>query len=127
MISRVGISSLVLALVAMFASSVASAASITPGTYRLHNHPDGDVNPPPYGIRLDELYNISPGNDVFTLDFDDAQSNVTLVYDGASTITISGVAYGGIDGGATYLNDNHLGLYQIDFVYNIGVGRWRRG
>lgn len=122
MISRVGISSLVLAIVVAFTSSLVSAASITPGIYQLHNHPDGDANPPPYGMRLDELYNVSGGNDIFTLNFDHPQSNLTLVFDGVSTITITGVAFGGLDGGGAYVNDNHLGLYQLDFVYNIGVG-----
>lgn len=122
MTRRVGFASFVCAIAALFTSSFASAAAITPGTYRLHNHPDGDVNPPPYGMRLDEIYNVSGGNDEFTLDFDHAQSNVTLVFNGTNTITIAGVAYGGIDIGGSYLNDAHLGLYQINFVYDVGVG-----
>ncbi len=123
MTCRVGFGRVAIAIAVMFASSIASAATIAPGTYQLHNHPDGDVNPPPYGMRLDELYDVSPGNDVFTLNFDHAMSNVTLVYDdNAGTIAISGVAYGGRDTGANYANDSYLGLYQLDFLYNVGVG-----
>lgn len=122
MTRRVGYASLVCAFAIMFSSSFASGAAIVPGNYRLHNHPDGSANPPPYGMRLDELYDVSGGNDIFTLDFDHASSNMFLHYDGATTITIVGVAYGGIDGGAAYLNDNHLGMYSVNFVYDFGVG-----
>lgn len=122
MIRRVGFGFLAVAIAMMSTVPVASAAAIGAGTYALHNHPDGDADPPPYGMRLDELYDVTPGNDIFTLNFDHPMSNLTLVYNGVDTITISGVAFGGIDIGASYLNDNHLGLYQLDFVYNVGVG-----
>lgn len=104
-------------------ASQASAASILPGVYQLHNHPDGNVRPPLYGLRLDELYNVSGGNDVFTFDFDHAGSNMTLVYNNvAGTILISGTTWGGRDTGTSYANDAYLGFYNVSFLYNIGVG-----
>lgn len=122
MFRSVGSGLLVAAMASFCMTSIASAAAIAPGTYQLHNHPDGDAVPPPYGMRLDELFNVSGGNDIFTLDFDHAGSNMTLVYDNSGLIVISGVAYGGIDIGGSYLNDGHQGLYQIEFVYDVGVG-----
>lgn len=103
------------------AASVASGQILVPGTYRLSNHPDGNQNPPPYGLRLDELYNATTGHDVFSFDFDDARSNVLLTYTG-STITIAGSAWGGRDAGAVYFTDVYNGLYTFSFTYNVGVG-----
>lgn len=100
----------------------ARADLIQPGFYQLHNHPDGTEVPPPYGMRLDELVDVTGGHDVFTFDFDHAGSDMKLIYNSvASTITISGMAYGGRDAGGDYVNDVYLGLYAINFVYNVGV------
>jgi len=42
-----------------------------PGTYVLRNHPDNDLVPPQYGLRLDELFDLNPGQlDVFSFDFE---------------------------------------------------------
>ncbi len=98
----------------------ASAATIMGGAYALHNHPDGASNPPPYGMRLDELYNVSGDNDIFTFDFDAPGADMKLVYDGAS-IHIFGTAVGGRDTGGGHAADNYLGIYTIDFTYNVGV------
>lgn len=104
-------------------SAAALAGPITGGLYRLHNHPDGDADPPPYGMRLDELYNETSGHDIYTFDFDHASSNMVLNYDSTNQIiTISGVAWGGRDIGGSYANDQYLGFYTIAFTYNVGVG-----
>ncbi len=98
----------------------ASGAIIAQGLYRLHNHPDGAIRPPLYGLRLDELYNVTTGHDNFTFNFDHASSAMYLYYAG-TWIHIFGQSYGGRDVGGAYAADNYLGVYQIDFLYNIGV------
>lgn len=113
------VSGLALAL----AATTASADTILPGQYRLHNHPDGNVNPPPYGAKFTELLNATAGVDIFTLDFDNIQSAVFLTVNASSTqIHIFGTSWGGRDIGNAYDNDAYLGLYTLDFTYNIGVG-----
>lgn len=36
------------------------AVMLETGFYALHNHPAGSGHPPPYGLRLDELYDVTP-------------------------------------------------------------------
>ena len=69
-------------------------------------------------MRLDGLLT-GDTNDIYTFDFDNAQSAISLTYDG-STIVIDGVAYGGQDNG----DDGNPGyvantdaLWTIHFVY----------
>lgn len=99
---------------------VAHAAVIDPGIYRLHNHPDGAIAPPPYGLRLPELYDATSGKDNFTFDFDHADSEMYLTYTGTE-ITISGVSMGGRDIGAAWAADAYLGIYTFSFTYSVGV------
>ncbi len=103
------------------ATGLASAATIVPGLYRLHNHPDVKIQPPPYGARLDEIYDVTVDRDSYTLDFDHASSAVFMDYDG-SKIHIYGSAYGGRDIGPDYALDIYQGLWTIDFVYDVGLG-----
>jgi len=100
----------------------AAQAVVSTGSYYLANHPDGSARPPEYGMRLDELYNHSTGHDIFTFDFNNAQSLMVLDAS-ATTIRIHGVAFGGRDIGGAYANDQYLGLYTIDFLYTLGVGQ----
>lgn len=95
--------------------SSAFATQINQGVYRLHNHPDGAERPPLYGLRLDELINITSGHDVFTFNFDDPASNMQMVY-GGSTLHIFGQAFGGLDSGSAY-HPAHSGLWEIDMTY----------
>jgi len=117
---------LTLSIIAFSVSaSVASAAAINFGaTYQLHNHPDGSLNPPPYGLRLDNLYDApNDSNDRFTFDFDDAASDMRMTISGdGSTIRIFGVVLGGRDIGNMYAADQYLGLYEVDYTYSFGVG-----
>ena len=99
----------------------AGAATIATGTYRLSNHPAANQNPPPYGIRWDELSDVTAGNDVFTISFDSPGTNMLMTYDGSS-IHIFGTGFGGRDIGNVYANDSFLGFYQIDFTFSTGVG-----
>lgn len=107
---------------AMALVSSASAAVIVSGQYRLRNHPDGNARPPAYGAKFTELYNATSGTDVFTFDFDHAQSAMYLDYMFGNTIRIHGQAWGGRDTGTTYANDQYRGLYTFDFTYVRGVG-----
>ena len=101
----------------------AQAAVINGGVYQLHNHPDAARQPPPYGLRLDELYNVDTGDvDRFTFDFDHALSDVRLAYNtAADSIHIYGRMVGGRDLGTDWAVDQYLGLYYIDFTYSVGV------
>lgn len=97
-----------------------SAHAVSTGTYTLSNHPDGSVNPPPYGLRLDGLLTGS-SNEEYTFDFDHVDSAMTLIYDG-STIVIDGVAFGGEDTGGGYAA-NTTALWEIHFEYTVGVSQ----
>lgn len=98
----------------------ASAAFIATGTYRLHNHTDGNARPPAYGAKLTEMYNATSGTDIFTFNFDAPGSAMYLDYNGSS-IHIYGTSFGGRDVGTDYANDIYRGFYQFDFTYNLGV------
>ncbi len=94
-----------------------NAAIIEPGTFLLHNHPDGNAAPPGYGLRLDELFNVTGGHDTFTFDFDHPDAEVWMDYDG-SVIHIYGIAFGGLDVGSGYASDPDLtSLVALDFTY----------
>jgi len=92
--------------------SAALAGPMT-GLYSLSNHPDGSVAPPLYGLRLDGLF--GDASQEFTFDFDHAQSDMKLDFDGTS-IHIFGTAWGGEDTGS-----GHTGaeLWNIDFTYSV--------
>lgn len=91
-----------------------------PGLYVLHNDPDNSQAPPPYGLRLDELINVTEEHDVFTFDFDAPGATMYLCYDG-TTVRIYGTAYGGRDRGLVY-DAAYSGWVWIDFLYDTGVG-----
>ncbi|MFT3686270.1 MAG: MYXO-CTERM sorting domain-containing protein [Phycisphaerales bacterium] len=111
-----------IAAAAIALPAVAFATPITLGTYQLHNHPDGGERPPLYGLRLDEMINVSGGDDIFTFNFDHAGSNMRMDVT-INTIHIYGTAWGGRDTGnnADYANDGYRGFYTIDFTYSYGV------
>ncbi len=99
---------------------LANATSVFAVSFSLHNHPDGSAAQPYYGLRLDGLWT---GNeeDVYTFDFDHKDSSMMLdlskASNGTYNIEISGVTYGGQDGGSTYVNNKFLGLYDVKFTY----------
>ena len=107
---------------ALLFGGAVQAATILPGTYQLHNHSDGLIDPPPYGLRLDELVDVTGGHDAFSFDFEHPSSDMKLVYDDINgTITIFGQTYGGRDIGAGYAADIYQGVYQVSFVYDMNV------
>ncbi len=103
-------------------AGAASGVTIADGLYRLHNHPDGQADPPPYGARFDELFNATSNHDIFTLDFDDVNSAAFMTVDlTLGQIRIYGQSWGGRDIGTTYANDVYRGVYTFDFLYTLGV------
>lgn len=99
--------------------SAPSSASAAAFLYELHDHPDGTLASPDYGLRLDGLYG-GTSND-FTFSFDTNGAYMTLLYDQtANTVRISGTAYGGIDTGSGW-DANNSGLVNIDFTYRQNV------
>jgi hypothetical protein len=100
---------------------------------RLIDHPNGLETPPPYGLRMDNLFVADntgaplPGGEagVTTFSFGHAMASMMVqVWDDtgnglADRIHIHGNAYGGRDTGTTYGVGE--GLYAIDFTYNANV------
>lgn len=101
-------------------ASVADAANIPIGLYRLHDHPDGNAAPPLYGAKLNDLYDVTADVDTFTFDFDHAGMAMYMDYTG-SVLHIYGTAFGGRDVGSDFANDKYRGVYTFDFVYKFGV------
>lgn len=105
---------------------VGAGAAVT--EYMLFNHPDGNARPPKYGLRLDELFDITSNHDVFTFDFEHASSRMRLLYDDADTpsdltddtVRITGTVFGGLDRGSDYHPD-YSGVWEVDFVYRRNI------
>jgi len=93
---------------------------LRPGTYVLGDHPDGNAGPPSYGLRLDELMDVTGEHDVFTFSFDHADADMRIDITEVATdeyeLRIYGTAFGGL------VQDNQYhpalsGVVDIDFVY----------
>ncbi len=93
---------------------------LRPGTYFLGDHPDGNAGPPNYGLRLDELIDVTPGHDVFTFSFDHADADMRIDITEVATdeyeLRIYGTAFGGLVENNEYVAA-FAGLVDIDFVY----------
>ena len=109
------------ALIGCVVCGSASAAFIPYGTYRLHDHPDGNDRPPLYGAKLNDLYDVTANIDVFTFDFDHAGVSMFMDYT-VGKLHIYGTAFGGRDVGTDYANDQYKGIYTFDMTYQWGVG-----
>jgi hypothetical protein len=98
---------------------VAGSTMATPVVtkFRLSDHPDGNQNPPPYGLRIDGLF----GGGVTTFSINGGTGTTLTVVDDGSTITIDidGVLYGGEASGGVYTG--HTGLYEVHFSYTMNV------
>ncbi len=96
-----------------------TASLITTGVYQLSNHPGGSAAPPGYGLRLDELFDVTSEHDRFTFDFDHPDASMSLTYDGMQ-VHITGMAFGGLDIGDAYHPDPALtSLVLLDFTYTV--------
>ena len=103
-------------LVLGLSAAQGNASLIQPGQFLLHNHPDNYGVPPGYGLRLDELFDVTGGHDRFTFDFDHPAAEMWMDFGGAS-IHIYGIAFVG-------LSEN-----QVEFCtsrwHTACVSRWR--
>lgn len=97
-------------------STMASGSLIEPGTYQMHDHPDGNLAPPSYGLRLDGLYDATPSTDRFTFSFDQPGTDMQLAYSEDGTIQITGTAFGGLVQNDEWV-DGHSGFLQVQFTY----------
>lgn len=103
-----------------FVAFTAGANALPYGTYVLDNHPNGNQNPPAYGLRLDGLLD---GSSVYTFDVTNRGlgNGVTLVYS-ATGIHISGSVWGGRDTGTgTTWSDPELWTVSFDYTMVTGV------
>lgn len=90
-------------------------------TFVCHDHPRGDMAPPTYGLRIDDL--LGEGEYTFSFDYADAAetARVLLTYDAElKQIHIAGRAYGGkVVGGAWSATSR--GWIDVDFTYTNSV------
>ena len=108
----------IIGLLAAFFTLGAQATVIDADTlYDLSNHPDGGAADPLSGLRLDGLLTGHTA-DIYTFDFEDAASSMTMLWDSATnTLTITGTAFGGEDGGSAYVSGT-TEIWNITFTYN---------
>ncbi|MCB9838917.1 MAG: hypothetical protein H6813_06220 [Phycisphaeraceae bacterium] len=101
----------------------AAQAGVTQTVFALSDHPDGDVNPPPYGLRFDDLFTEVGGTGgvtSFSMDhFGDSTLTVTDDGVGGLTIDIVGTLYGGVDTGSGYGYGE--GAFALDYTYAVSV------
>lgn len=103
-----------------FASVCVCTASLQASviaTYALHDHPDGNANPPSYGLRMDGLF----GGGVTTFSMDHFGDTTLQVFEegGLFSIIIQGTLFGGeTDGAGGYLDGK---AYDVYFEYTQGV------
>ena len=111
-----GLTSAILAIATLLVCQVSWADSVT---FQLHDHEDGALAPPTYGLRLDGLFAGNPGaaGGAATFSFDENDAEVFMTVDEeAGTARIFGTIYGGETTGSSYgYGEGH---YQIDFLYN---------
>lgn len=100
-------------------AALPASAGVT--VYQCHDHPNGQIIPPSYGLRIDYLL----GNGMYTFSFDyvdgSGTSNVMLTYDDMlGTIRIQGRAFGGKDIGGSW-SATEKGWIDIDFTYTTNL------
>lgn len=107
---------------------MAASSSAAIITFDLLNHPDGNQNPPPYGLRIDALEFFLNGpeegsvNDVWTFSFDDPDASMTGTYDDvANTFLIEGTAVGGVDTGGSGGSAEVAISFLYEDVTNLGL------
>jgi hypothetical protein len=100
--------------------------------YDLFDHPDGNQNPPPYGLRLDGLSSVPgpgslPGGEyLFSAELNGSHLTLDVLEDdvtGDLSLHIYGTMYGGLqdDGAADHLDALLRGSAQVDFTYRQNV------
>ncbi len=90
-------------------------------TFQCHDHPKGDMAPPTYGLRIDDL--LGEGEYTFSFDYADQTetARVLMTYDKTlHQIHIAGRAYGGkVESGAW--SPSSRGWIDIDFTYTRSI------
>ena len=96
-----------------FSGNMPSSMFLEDSEYVLRNHPDGNAQPPLFGLRLDKLFgNKSP----VTFNFDHAQSDMRMrLEDSGATAVIFGTTWGGYDTGGSYAD---AGLWNVSFSFD---------
>ncbi|NOT01911.1 MAG: hypothetical protein HOP29_14955 [Phycisphaerales bacterium] len=123
------VAALAVAVLVLGAVGVQADPILGNDTYFLHNHPDGSVRPPLYGLRLDNLGTVAGD---YTFDFDysdgagrssDMRLDLNLDADGTGgTIRIFGEVYGGLNSGMGYAAPSlNVGWWDVDFLYDFGL------
>ncbi len=90
-------------------------------TFVCHDHPQGAIAPPTYGLRLDNL--LGDGQYTFSFDYSDGVQSalVLFTYDAANAVCrISGRAYGGLLDGDEW-DPASSGWIDFDFSYTSAV------
>ncbi len=108
-------------LTACLAATLAVPAFAGITIFTLHDHPNGAINPPAYGLRLDDL--LGSGEFTFSFDYVDGTgaAAMSLTYDDIlGTVRISGRAYGGKDTGTGW-DPASRGWVDIDFLFTTNV------
>jgi hypothetical protein len=83
--ARRGLLGVVLVVGWILTAGLAQAGTILPGQYRLLDHPDGNISPPPYGLRVDALG--------LTFSTELGGANVILDWGGGATASIIGTMF----------------------------------
>ncbi len=91
--------------------------------YHLMDHPNGNQNPPPYGLRLDELgfvphdNPLPSGEYLFSAETNDSHMTLDVIEEGGSlSFHIYGTMYGGLQAGDV-LDPFYQGVAVVDFTY----------
>ena len=95
-VARVSLFAALLGLILVAGS--ASAGAIVPGQYFLLDHPDGNLSPPPYGLRLDDMG--------ITLSTELNGASTVLTWNGGASATIIG----------TLWNNQAAEMWSVDFT-----------
>lgn len=107
-------------LIAGIALTTATLAHASGGAlvmeFALNDHPDGNVAPPYYGLRLDNILGSGPA----TLSMDHYDNTRLFVYEdnGSFSINITGTLYGGEVENGAYVDPMD---YEVDFWYHLNV------
>lgn len=101
----------------------AANAGMTTTVFALADHPDGNVNPPPYGLRFDDLFTEVGGQGgvtSFSMNYF-GDTTLTVTDDGVGNLTIDivGTLYGGVDTGVDYGYGE--GAFALDYTYAVSV------
>ncbi len=108
----------------------AGASAGTQQRFLLQDHPDGNQNPPPYGLRMDGLFNGYVGggaNAATTFSFNTFDDVILTVTTSGSSISINiaGTVYGGVDTGVGYGFGE--GSYDVNFNMTMNVAAMGSG